>query len=97
MKLLKRLVAATKRITNKKLKRRTRVRIKQHKNYGHNRVTDAQLLIQSNYGIRFSNPPAKREGVKRQEVRIAKHRRQWNDTPVSNKVSRQVRRCEASQ
>ena len=58
--------------------------------FADNNALTARLLWERKFTI--SNPKPKRSGVNARSVRIAKHRAQWNDTPVNTMRSRQARR-----
>ena len=74
----------------KKLRRRTRVKGTYIRpSHG---LTDAELLIQSWYGKPVENSAINSPANIRAAKRLAEHRAQWDATPKSTKVSRQVRR-----
>ena len=78
MKILNKLKSALNRIA-KKHRSRTRVKGTYFRDALRRSrvVTDAQLLVQNNYGLTFSNPKPPRAGVKRAEERLIKHRKIW--------------------
>ena len=74
----------------KKLRRQTRVK----GTYTRQKLelTQAELLIQSWYGKNVPHESITSQATLWERSRIRRHTAQWDNTPKSTKVSRQVRR-----
>lgn len=51
-----------------------------------------RMMHLDNFGLDYVQAPAQRGGAHRKAERLAEHRQQWANTPVSETTSRQVRR-----
>lgn len=60
-------------------------------------IAKAVIILLGGQAFKQAYVPQPGDGYYRAEVRLAKHRAQWNNTPVNMKRSRQVRRAEMRQ